>query len=335
MIDNGRKIRDWLWWLAAVGGLAACSCWLARGRFYPLDIAASFQHIWLAGVVILAAVLALQKRWKIMAVCVVAASLGAWPLTAGRAARLPEVDLYAPPKPGVIRVVSFNIGPLNGNWREDLERVMSWHADIIALIEVPVELNRAVHGSGVAELRGWGWTHRRWVENRVSACFVLTPGQATVLSTPESENPDDEVYLSDVCARSGRFVTGVTHPHSPRTQSRWRAGNAQVERLCESAEGVSGAIIAADLNGGPASWRAALMRRSGWRQAKPFLGGVGSFPARPVWASMIGLQLDDVWYKPDEYEVVGWTSALPLGSDHRAVVVELVRRRGGDRHGRR
>lgn len=327
--------HDWLWWVAALSGLIACASWLAGGRFYLLDIAASFQHFWLAAVVILAAVLALLKRWKIVAICVWAAALGAWPLTAGRAARTPGVDLGSPPAAGIVRVVSFNIGPLNHKWREDLERAMSWHADMVAVIEIPVEMNMAVRRQGFADSRGWDWTHRRWVENRVSACFIFTPGKATVLQTPGVENPDNEVFFSTVDARAGRFVAGVTHPASPRTRYRWSTGNAQVERLCTAAAGLSDAIIASDLNGGPASSRAVRMRRAGWRQAKPFLGGAGSFPARPKWASIIGLQLDDVWYNPTEYEVVGWTSVAPLGSDHRAIVVELARRGSDVRYGAR
>jgi hypothetical protein len=122
-------------------------------------------------------------------VCLAAALFGLWPLVEGRAWSRPAVDLSAPPAPGTVRVVSFNIGPENPLWREDLARVLSWRPDLIVLIEIPVPLNRHVNRRTLGELDGWNREHRRWVDGLASPGFVLTREELERLPTPGTPQP--------------------------------------------------------------------------------------------------------------------------------------------------
>jgi hypothetical protein len=248
----------------------------------------------------------------------------------GRALTLPPADTGAPPAPGLTRVVSFNIGPENPRWREDLGRALGWHADVVVLLEVPVDLNRGIHRGLLPEIEGWNWEHRRWVDGLASPCFVLTRRALERLDTPGVAFGERDVLLAAVGGESG-YLVSIAHPHSPRTPARWRLGNeiwgrtawALASRRVESGLGL---VVGADLNGGPAGSRAWAARRSGLRMAKPLLGGWGSFPVS--WPGPLRVQLDDVWVSRG-VAVRAWSSVAPLGSDHRAVVADVAIPPGG------
>lgn len=302
---------------------AACAAWPLSGRSYPLDLWVSYQGFYAAAGLLAAVGLLAVRRWRPAAVCLAAAVFGLWPLVEGRAWSRPAVDLSAPPAPGTVRVVSFNIGPENPLWREDLARVLSWRPDLIVLIEIPVPLNRHVNRRTLGELDGWNREHRRWVDGLASPGFVLTREELERLPTPGVAFGERDLLLCSV-GGGGGWLASLAHPHSPRTAERWRLGNEIWARasaeLGDRAASGRPVVVGADLNSAPAGSRVRAARRAGLRMAKPLTGGWGSFPA--AWPGPARVQLDDLWVSRG-VEVVAWSSVEPLGSDHRAIVADL------------
>ena len=319
-------MRIWPARVLAAGVVIWAGLWLVSGWSYWLDLVATFQTapVVLAGM--LGGLLVLVRRWRLAGVCAVGLGLGAWPLVAGRSLAVPGVDVGVPPAAGVVRVVSFNIGPESEVWEEDMRRVLGWHADAVVLLETPPTLWRLVSRDG--GLRGDGWLseHRSFVEGLASPCYVLSRGSLERLALPGVEHAERDILLTRVGTGSGDLLVLAAHPHSPRTRSRWVIGNAMMRRTLDGvmpeAERLGlPLVMAADLNAGPASWRSRAARSAGLRMSKPLTGGWGTFAAS--WAGPLRVQIDDVWVGPG-VRVVGWSSLAPIGSDHRVVVADLV-----------
>lgn len=348
--DSGRVrgrtgLRRW----AARGVAGVCLCagalWLFGRWSFVIDVAVSQQVLIVAGCVLGVLVCVAMRCRRAAGACVLAVLVAGWPLAAGRTLRAPAVDLSSPPAPGVVRVVSFNIGPENERWEADLDRVLGWHADAVVLIEVPVELNRGVRRRGLLDGSGWSWEHRAWVDEITSPCFVLSRWPMEQVAVPGVAFAERDVLLVrlDVGSRvgggppgaggdggvggvGGAVLVGLTHPHSPRTRARWAIGNETVARTVPGMVGAAESLglplaVGADLNAGPAGSRARTARSAGLSMAKPLMGGWwGSFPSG--WAGPLRVQLDDVWVTPG-FEVVAWSSQASEGSDHRIIIADL------------
>jgi endonuclease/exonuclease/phosphatase (EEP) superfamily protein YafD len=306
--------------------VAWAGSWVVSGRVFPVDLAASFQS---AAVVVAGALLvigAALRRWGAVGLCGLAMAVGGWPLVQGRSVSVGPVDVLSPPGPGVVRIVSFNIGPESPVWEEDMRRVLGWHADAVVLLETPPTLWRFVERDGGLRGEGWSSVHRSWVEELVSPCFVLSRHRLERVGLPGVEHGDRDILLTRVGTGSGDLLVLAVHPHSPRTRGRWELGNAMMARTMAGAVPEAERlrlplVMAADLNAGPAAWRSRAARAAGLRMAKPLTGGWGTFAAS--WAGPLRVQIDDVWLGPG-VRAVGWSSFAPIGSDHRVVVADLV-----------
>lgn len=321
-----RWIRLWPARAAAVGVAVWAGAWMVSGWSYWLDVLVTFQTVPVLLAAVLAVGLALARRWRLVVLCLVGLGVGAWPLVVGRAVAVPGVDVSRPPAAGVVRVVSFNIGPESEVWEEDMRRVLGWHADAVVLLETPPTLWRLVSRDGGLRGDGWSSEHRSFVEGLASPCYVLSRGSLERLALPGVEHAERDILLTRVGTGSGDLLVLAAHPHSPRTRARWVIGNAMMRRTLDGvlpeAERIGlPLVMAADLNAGPASWRAQRARRAGLRMSKPLTGGWGTFEAS--WAGPLRVQIDDVWVGPG-VRVVGWSSFAPIGSDHRVVVADLV-----------
>ncbi len=329
MTPDGPAGRRWisrmaLW--ASAGVLAWAGLWLVSGWVFAVDLAVSFQSVAVVCAGVLVAVCALLRRWVAVGVCGLAVAVGGWPLVQGRSVSVGPVDVLSPPGPGVVRIVSFNIGPESPVWEEDMRRVLGWHADAVVLLETPPTLWRMVERDGGLRGAGWSSVHRSWVEGLVSPCFVLSRHPLERVGLPGVEHGDRDILLTRVGTGSGELLVLAVHPHSPRTRARWELGNAMMARTMAGAVPEAERlglplVMAADLNAGPAAWRSRAARAAGLRMAKPLTGGWGTFAAS--WAGPLRVQIDDVWVGPG-VRVVGWSSLAPIGSDHRVVVADLV-----------
>lgn len=331
-MEDGARVRKRRGARRVIGAIAGAAClvagslWLLGAWSYAVDVLVS-QQVWIVAACVPAALLcAALRRWGAFAACLLGAVVGAWPLVAGRTPAVPAVDVGAPPAPGVVRVVSFNIGPESDAWETDLDRVLGWHADAVVLLEIPPELSRRVRRYGLLDGRGWGWAHRAWVDGTTSPCFVLSPWPMDRISVGGIEHAERDVLLMRVGAPGGPVAVGLAHPHSPRTRARWSAGNETVARtlpaMVDAARTADLSLaVGADLNAGPAGSRARTARAAGLSMAKPLLNGWrGSFPAG--WPGPARVQIDDVWVSGG-VEVVAWSSVASAGSDHRIIVADL------------
>lgn len=320
-----RSWRTLLAWSVAGCCLAAGFAWPVSEKFYLLDIAASFQSVVVGAIILGAAVCAVLRRLRAFGVCLLALAVGAWPLVQGRAVALPGVDLGRPPAPGTVRVVSFNISPLNTRWRDDFERALSWHADIVVIIEPTWGLVQTMVKEGTALGGPYPYSvQRAWVENLTSPTIIFSRWPLERLSFEGDAVLERDMLVARVDRPGGAFLVSGLHPHSPRTAQRWAAGNAVtmgwVRAMDRTRAQGPAVVLAADLNAGPAAWRSRLLRAAGMSSSKPLLGGVGSFPAEGPALGVV--QIDDVWGSRG-VEAVAWSSVEPLGSDHRAVVVDI------------
>jgi hypothetical protein len=321
-----RGLGLWAGRAAAVLAVALAGAWVVSGQSYWVDVLVSFQTVPVVLALVLAIGFVVVRRWRPATVCVAGVLVGAWPLVVGRTVALPGVDVGRPPVHGVVRLVSFNIGPESDVWEEDVRRVLGWHADAVVLLETPPALWRLVDRDGGLRGDGWSSVHRSFVEGLASPCFVLSRGGLERLALPGVEHAERDILLTRVGTGSGDLLVLAAHPHSPRTRTRWMIGNAMMRRTLDAAVPEAERlglplVMAADLNAGPASWRSRAARGTAMRMSKPLTGGWGTFEAS--WAGPLRVQIDDVWVGPG-VRVVGWSSFAPIGSDHRVVVADLV-----------
>lgn len=329
MTGRGGKGRRWVTGLAWAGGVAALlwsAAWVVSGRVYAVDVATSFHSFAVITCVVWAVVCLAARRWRVVLLCLAGMALGGWPLVQGRGLTVGPVDVHSPPAPGVVRVVAFNIGPESPVWKEDMHRVLGWHADAVVLLETPPTLWRFVDRDGGLRGEGWSSAHRSWVDGLASPCFVLSRHRLERVGLPGVEHGERDILLTRVGTGSGDLLVLAVHPHSPRTRARWELGNAMMARTMAGAVPEAERmglplVMAADLNAGPAAWRSRAARSAGLRMAKPLTGGWGTFASS--WAGPLRVQIDDVWVGPG-VRVLAWSSFAPIGSDHRVVVADLM-----------
>ncbi len=314
-------------WACATVALVWGLLWIVSGWAYPVDVLVSFQSVAVVFAGIVLAGCLMLRRWGAVGVCLLAVMVGGWPLVEGRALRVGPVDVLNPPAPGVVRVVSFNVGPQSLVWEEDMRRVLSWHADAVVLLETPPTLWRLLR-RGALQDEGWVFANRAWVDGFASPCFVLGRSGVERVQVPGVEHAERDILLTRVGVGGGvgEMLVLAVHPHSPRTRGRWEQGNEMMARTLEGALPEAERlglplVMAADLNAGPAAWRSRAVRRAGLRMSKPLTGGWGTFESS--WPGPARIQIDDVWVGPG-VRVVGWSSFQPIGSDHRVVVADLV-----------
>lgn len=317
-----------LCWAAVAAALPLSLGWLAGPVSYWLDLFASLQLLIVFGTLGLALAALLMRRKRQALVLVMLAGLGAYPVLSGRRWVLPEID-YTHKDERVLRVVSLNINPQSEHWPEDLRALLGLDADVIVLLEVHYMLGRAIRNKGFLDGTPYShWTSRPWVESETSQCYMISKWPMRVIDY--GGDPKDKLqHVHAVIEHpGGEVVVGLMHPLSPRTEHRWREGNRVVwtqgdeaKRLHEST-GLA-VVMGADLNAGPGQYRARVLRGAGLRMSKPLLRIGGSFPAdgpMPFWARP---QIDDVWTMGG-IRVLAWEMRGTLGSDHRAVVTDLV-----------
>lgn len=304
-----------------------CLAWVLGARVYMFDIVASQQALISWGALAVALLLAAIRRRGAVLAMLALLIISAAPLLSSRRWSLPSVDLEHK-TPDTLRIVSSNIHPRNPRWRQDTRELMGYGADVVILLELAPTAHRAIKLRGYLEGGAYPyWINRAWVENETSICYLLSRWPIEPLGYGGDPQDAKHHLHVRVAHPSGDVIVGLMHPVSPRTPSRWRAGNriaraqaTEARRLHEQT-GLP-VLIGADLNAAPAQTRGRAMRTQGLSMTKPLLRPRGSFPTHsgvPGWASP---QLDDVWVL-GPVEPVAWSMREPLGSDHRAVIVDL------------
>jgi len=306
----------------------ASLAWVLGRWSYWFDMVAAQQMLigWIA--LAIAILILISRRQAQGTICLLLAVVSLYPTLTARNWLLPHVDPNHKPD-GVIRIVSCNINPENLSWQEDLDLLLSLNADVVILIELPIELNRSVRKRGLLDMTEYqNWAHRAWVDMETSPGFILSKWPMHRVETGfDPDNSQHHLYMQ-IQNPLGNLVVGLAHPLSPRTTSRWANGNQVVESHANAAFLIEKnlqlpVVVGADLNAGPGQVRARTLRRTGLRMSKPVIRYGASFPSGSSFPRAVRLQLDDIW-TIGEITPISWDMIQLQDSDHMAVVVDCV-----------
>ena len=327
-LQKRSKIVSAIAWMFVVLFVPMSGAWIIGGWVYWFDVLASQQM--LIGWIVLGvgALMLIARRRVPGVVCVVLAMVSLYPVFVGRHLMLPGVDLEHKPD-GVIRVVSWNINPLNEHWLDGLKRLLDVDADVIIILEASPEMSRSVHHRGALRDELYPYrSYRKWVEGRVSAGIILSRYLMHPLMIDADKSINGYVHYQQMDHPDGSMIVGLLHPASPRDTSRWSIGNAITESQSVIINRVHNEnrlpiLIGVDLNAGPAQQRAQTLRRAGIKMSKPVFRMGGSFPMNASMPAALRIQLDDIWSLGD-VEPIGWEMIELKGSDHQAVIVDFT-----------
>lgn len=317
-----RFVRLALETLAALIVIAlAAAPWLS-GVAWPIDLIANFtaQALFLTATLVGWALL--LRRWKLLAVAALAGLAQVIILAAPRAAW--ARDAIIPPEQ-LVRLLHYNVNPFNARAEDAARLIERCEADLICLIEPPVELNADIYQRqrfsaanphmtrrAPKDYANWQYVLSRWPTRDYPNGFDHT-----------GEPPFIAIVIEHPLRPLGLILI---HPASPRRERRWEVGNQLIRDAAVvinrmRADGLE-VILAADLNGSPSSYRSRLLAGlTDLRRAKPLWRAEGTFPTGRAWPASI--VLDDVWMSPG-LRVAAWETVEGAGSDHRAVLAGIA-----------
>lgn len=254
-------------------------------------------------------------------------ALAVFPLVQSRTVFAPDVD-FGSKSDDVVRVVSCNINPKSELWENAVEDLLDLDADVVIVLEVPPNLSRKIRRQGWIGNDAYAhWAHRYWVDQETSPGYVLSRWPIEQLDLGLDAKSQQQILYVRIDHPDGAFVAGLIHPFSPRDRDRWVYGNDVTRlqaRIAERTHHDTGLpiIFGVDLNAGFAQDRARVLRSAGLRPSKPMTRIGGTYPSNTSLPRALTLQLDDVWVIGDA-TIDAWSSIEVLGSDHRAVVVDI------------
>lgn len=316
------------WWVALLGFVVWWSAWSLRSGVWVADVLMSVG----APVVFGLCALGVVGVWRVgpgrRVVMVVLVSGALVVLGHGRRV-FPEVrGSDAGAAGGAVRVLTMNVGLDNGDIDGVVGVIDRVDADVVVCTEPVWDFFRSViwGGEGSVEVPEYPYsTHRRREGLERTPILVMSRWALT-----EIEGVGDDAGVAMVVERpegeGGAFVLLALHPSSPRTRARWRAGNAEIERLCSSYldldQELAGLplLIAGDLNSGALGVRDTMLRdRLGVERSKAIVTLGGTYPS---FLSIFGVAIDDVWHGA-AWSVRRWEAVDVAGSDHVGVSVLL------------
>ncbi|MFG0259506.1 MAG: endonuclease/exonuclease/phosphatase family protein [Phycisphaerales bacterium JB041] len=315
-------------------GVLWALCVPVAGLWWVPALAANFVAVSIVFPVV-AAVLLVGRRLRalrrvVLAVFLVQAAAVGWWMLDGRAARVPGGGPAGGDSVGggsVVRVVQSNTRTGGAGPDAVLSLLREADADVVALTEVSSEALERLRLDPEMLLRyphrdvpPWRLTHTRLILSRWPVVpLVLRP------DLPAGD-PRRALRLVRVLHEDGPFVVLAVHPRSPRTPARWREGNAMLEAAIDAVRELAPGeplVVLADLNSTPTGGRSRRMRDAlGVDRCKPLFALDGTYPSGLPWP--LRAAIDDAWVSP-EWRVASWGTSGVEGSDHRAVVVDLLR----------
>lgn len=304
--------------LVALAWVALFPTWLGGlGRYHwLLDLMSHFRlQLLLAAVVVLA--FAAQRRLMVLLLAAVLSLLWNAQLISSvhRTAELPAGVVTAPTKP--LRVLTLNVLGINTNHVEVVNHILQVDADIVCLPEaradwrIDLEPLRVHYPYRVEELEDGDFS---------LACYTRLPVKSSgVRRLAYWRLPTIILNLDD---RGTPLTFIATHPHPPTSAEYARGWKEQLSQIGDLVAELEGnVIVAGDFNATP------------WCEGMRLLfakSGLGFRSAVPVWPPTWGLRLpfmipiDHVVSKGNlvvQRRVIG----PDVGSDHRSVLVEMVR----------
>ena len=227
-----------------------------------------------------------------------------------------------------IRLVIYNAKTGSGAVDTKNELMLSADADVIAMLEAPLDFVGRYLGGEMLDGYASVWHPKGpW-----SGCPLL------VSRLPMREHGSDlaeirrrlwdHMYLLEIVrTEAGDVAVVLMHARSPRRPWRWSSGLEQLREAADMVREIGErtglpVVVVGDFNSTPTSVRGrAFADRSGLVRAKPAMKAAGTFPS--LVPSFAGLSIDGVYASPS-VRVARWEPIGSAGSDHRALVVELV-----------
>jgi hypothetical protein len=330
-------------WALSLAALAASTAWLFAGSSFRLDLLANLGAQTLLLCLFVAGLIAFTRRWRALAVAVLACIVQLIPLVRHRAAFLPHSPGPAPTN-GSVRFLHYNDSSLSD--KQDVYAMMDRsNADIISILSPPVKMQfDVIYGPGLED-RFAGKLLRPWkpapdsISTEISPGFVVSRWPLTPVDCSFVGRMADRFICGIVERPGSRFALIAVHPRSPRNQTRWNEGNATIEALVKlsrklQADGLP-VVTLADLNASPSGWRSReACAEGGLLRAKPLLYLGGTYPdvvplnIRTGQTSSIGamwpmsIAIDDALITPG-IDVIAWGTLDHLKSEHRPVIIDL------------
>ena len=303
--------------LMVYAGLLAL--WVAAPLGFPAEAARHVTpHLAVLGVLIAAAGAALSG-WRTALAPAVPALLLSWSwLVTGFAPERPD----APGAP--IRVAAFNAHGSPDALAQAADWAVREGVDVIALSEahtVEPDALRALYPSfphllydtETVTFPGRSYTTRVVLLSRRPLDAI---GDGAEETDPDYERP--ALFARATFADGETLVIAVAHPFPPRTAGAVARRSAMFEDLAGTLEGEPGFILLGDLNA--SVWSPGFGRLPGRRAGDPRF--ISTFPG---WMARGGIVLDHILIG-DALDVRHAAVGPDLGSDHRPVLAELVRR---------
>ncbi len=298
----------------------ACASWMLGGFWWVADLVGSMAAQIGGVVLLLAGALGWKKKRNVAMLMVLSTGL-AW-----GGLGWPRATWGAIAEDERVRVLIFNghsaaLGDSEGAFRMLVDSA----CDVFVLVEPSTELVQRIRAAPEFALwsmyipeqarAGWRVVGTRWSQRGGEDWSGGARGALC-----------DGVHMMIVDRPSGAFGLVQFHPQSPKTPSRWRAGNMLTQRVADEVRrrlqplGIP-LLAGGDLNATPSSWRSRVFAgTTGMRRAKAAWVIDGSWPS---WApAPLRLAIDDLFVSTG-VRVDSWRTIGSYGSDHCAVLIDL------------
>lgn len=304
-----------LWGLAEALGAVACVCTVvafAGERAWLLELTTHFRLQYLVLLTVLAALLAIGRRFKPAAVFFVAAVLNAIVLAPWLLA-----DPAPSPTGTPFRVMILNVNTENAQTERVFDEIRRVKPDVLLLMEVD---NRWLHAlreltnslpHTVLAPREDNFGIALFSRHSLASSDVVEIGEAGVPS------------IVSVAEAGGQkmFLVG-THPLPPGNPDNAKLRNEQLEKLAGVVLGQKlPAVVMGDLNAAP--WSPHFRKLEQSASLRNTSRGTSWRPTWPTWFPPLWIPLDHCLVSP-ELAVASHSIGNKVGSDHYPVIVDLV-----------
>lgn len=302
----------------ATGLLAAALCPYCSATGWPVDLAADLSAQFGLLTIPIGAWWAIRRGWRCAGAAGVALLLHGAALAAGRAAWATGA--------ANVRVLQYNAGTsVIGEYTAERRLVLESGADVVSLVESMGQIPEGDSADARMVRERYPYLAQNPKGEIWFAWWILSRWPMEDFPLTEDEGAVAHPLAVVVHRPGGDFGMVVLQADSPRTATRWIKGNLLtdmvgpiVKRMRERGLPV---VLCADLNSGPAGYRARELRRAGLGRGKPMGRANGTYPSGWPWPAQVAI--DDVWGSGD-VRVQGWRTIGPGGSDHMAVVADLA-----------
>jgi hypothetical protein len=333
-------------WVLGIFALVSSTLWIFAGWAWAIDLIANLGAQMLLGCLLIGAAQAAARRWRPLALTVLACVLHLIPLVNHRAAIWPRsIDAQRARALDEVRFLHYNDSTASDK-QDVYDLIAHEDADVTSIVCPPVHMQfDVIYGHGLED-KYPGKLIRKYAptadgtNTEVTAAFVVSRWPLTPFDCSFC-GPMASRFIAGIVERpAGRFGIVAVHPRSPRWRERWEEGNSVIEALIAvvshlRAKGLP-VVVLTDLNATPTGWRSRLVcSTADLSRAKPLFLLDGTYPDVVPWNLRhpqsktgiparwpLSIAIDDALITPD-IAVTGWGVGSRLKSEHRPVRIDL------------